>query len=135
MSLRIVLASSLIAVSSFAFAQHVAPRDEPQGTIAVTGFDALSAVAPAASGELVLRSLQGGDGARVELEPSAVGIARVPGGLYSVQWVRSLTGGAEPAPLDPPHVIVVAPGRVTSLRLRLEPLLEGDARLASVEVL
>lgn len=131
MSFRSLFVSCVVVLSSCAFVDQFVPRRAAQGTIA---FGVSDARAPL-SGTITLRGLDRTGGTRIVLQPSEGRIARVPAGIYSVQWSPAAALETEPVHAAPvPGVIVVAPERVTTLRVRSEVSAADDARLAAVEV-
>jgi hypothetical protein len=128
MSLRNSLLSCVVALSVCAFADRFAPQAEPTGTIAFSVSDAQAPL----SGSLTLSGLDH-EGRRIVLEPRDGRIARVPAGLYSVEFAPGAPDARFASAALAPRVIAVAPERVTSLRVQTVLADASDARLAALE--
>jgi hypothetical protein len=126
MSLRLSLVSLVASLSFVAFA-NMAPQGAAQGTVAIDLRDA--------NGTLTLSGLDSAESERITLKAGESRIARVPAGLYSLEFTPDVT--AEPGSVQVeagPQVIVVAAERVTTVQIE-SGLADADSeRMASVEI-
>jgi hypothetical protein len=126
MSLRLSLVSLVASLSFVAFA-NMAPQGAAQGTVAIDLRDA--------NGSVTLSGLDSANGERINLKAGESRIARVPAGVYSLEFTPDVM--AEPGSVQVeagPQVIVVAAERVTTVQIESGLADVDSERMASVEI-
>jgi hypothetical protein len=127
MSLRLSLVSLFTSLSLAALACNVEPQGAGQGTVAISLLDA--------DGTVTLRGLDSASSEHIALEAGESRIARLPAGLYSVEFTPELTDDPELIQIGSgPQVIVVAAEGVTTLHVDAELRDASSTRMASIEV-
>jgi hypothetical protein len=106
------------------------PEAASEGTVVVDLFGGDAAQ----SGGITLNRLDREGSAYIALEDGAARLARVPAGIYSVEFMPDGEEPSAPSAARPPPVIVVAPARVTTLHVRAESVAPLAERVASIEV-
>lgn len=123
---RLSLTWLFAALAFSASACNTEPQENGQGTVAITLLDA--------DGNVTLNGLDSASSERITLKAGEVRMARLPAGLYSVEFTPDFTDEPGPAQIGSgPEVIVVAAERVTTLQIDSDFADDGTP-MATIEV-
>jgi hypothetical protein len=126
MTSRLSFAGLITALALSASACNTGPQEGGEGTVAITLLDA--------DGILTLNGLDSANTEHIALKAGEGRIARLPAGLYSVEFTPDVTEDPGMGQLGwGPELIVIAAERVTSLQIDSDFAADGR-RMAAIEV-
>ncbi|MET0409916.1 MAG: hypothetical protein ABW217_01405 [Polyangiaceae bacterium] len=126
MTSRLSFAWLIAGLACSASACNTAPQEGGEGTVAITLLDA--------DGILTLAGLDSANTEHIVLKAGEGRIARLPAGLYSVEFTPDVTDEPGMGQLGSgPELIVIAADRVTSLQIDSDFAVDGTP-MAAIEV-
>ena len=126
MTYRLSFAWLIAALALSASACNTEPQEPGQGTVAITLLDA--------DGNVTLNGLDSANTERITLKAGESRMARLPAGLYSIEFTPDFTDEPGAAQIGSgPEVIVIAAERVTTLQIDSDFADDGTP-MATIEV-